>query len=254
MSVLAQAAGLLDIEGSAEEDGNGSLRSYNNSSSSLSGGDGGGGVGETRRNVSNNSNGMVDCRSSFGSSHGSSSYPYGGVRGHRHHHHNGSVPDHGSTPPGSATPPPCGGAASGGVAAAGDDPSFGGGDRNVNPEACAFAVGTGETVCTNKHGYHGGGGGGGGGGKSAYGEEGGGGDRVTPQWAASSAVSNARGAPPSSSSQRPGWFVGPGGVQRRSLESVPGPWRPYWRGEDGSNEDSAAGSAAAASRGVGMKR
>lgn len=261
MSVLAQAAGLLDIEGSAEEESN-------DNSSSLSGGDSSGGYGgETRRNAPKNTHGMVDCRSSFGSSHGSSAHPYGRV--HNHHHlnhlnhlnHNGSVPDHGSTPPGSATPPPCGGAASGGVMAAGEAPPFGGGvNGNVNAEARAFAVGAHETTRMNTQGY---GGGGGGGGKSSYGEEGGGGDRVTPQWAVSPALSSAQGAPApssssSSSSQRPGWFVGPGGVQRRSLQSVPGPWRPYWRGEDGSNKDSAAAaaaaSAAAESGGVTTKR
>lgn len=45
------------------------------------------------------------------------------------------------------------------------------------------------------------------------------------------------GAPPGWSnearSSRPGWYSGPGGAYQRGLGSVPGPWRPYWKGRDG---------------------
>lgn len=67
----------------------------------------------------------------------------------------------------------------------------------------------------------GGGGCGGGGRKVSYGSGGGG---------AASTRSSA------SSSKRSHWYVGPGGVQRQSLESVPGPWRPYWREDVGNGE------------------
>lgn len=198
MSVLAQAAGLLDIQDSVEEDGSGSVRSY----------------------TDNSSGGESFARP-----------PYGrllpGSSGYRHH--GGGVPDHGSTPPGSASPPPSGGSVGGMTAAAGDGAaSFGGG--NGGPAfASAFALGTGETVRTGEHGYgycDGGGSSSGGG-----------------------AVAGGGGGPPL---QRPGWIVGPGGVQqRRSLQSVPGPWRPYWKdssGGGGGGGEDCVGAAAAALR------
>lgn len=205
MSVLAQAAGLLDIQDSVvEEDGSGSVRSYSDNSSS----------GE-----------------SFARPHGAR------LPGYRYH---GGVPDHGSTPPGSASPPP-GGGSSGGMTAAGAGggaPYFGGGGGgggNAQAFASAFALGTGETVRTGEQGYRDGSGSG-----SGSGGQGGTGG----------AVAGSGGGPPL---QRPGWLVGPGGVQqRRSLQSVPGPWRPYWKdsgsGGGGGNEGCVGAAAAAALR------
>ncbi len=82
MSVLAQAAGLLDIEDSVEEDGSGSggssVRSYSYSNSDINSGSSGGGF-------------FV--------------HPHGHLlSGYRQN--GGVLLDHGSTPPGSASPPP----------------------------------------------------------------------------------------------------------------------------------------------------
>lgn len=192
MSVLAQAAGLLDIQDSVEEDGSGSVRSYSDNSSS---------------------------NESF-------ARPYGRLPGGGYRHYGGSgVPDHGSTPPGSASPPPSGGSAGGVTAAAGDGTgSFGGG--NGQAYASAFALGAGETVRTGEQGYRDDGSGGVGG--------------------VGSAVAGGGGGPPL---QRPGWIVGPGGVQqRRSLQSVPGPWRPYWKDSSGGGGEDCVNAAAAALR------
>lgn len=189
MSVLAQAAGLLDIQDSVEEDGSGSVRSYSDNSSSSE---------------------------SFARPYGRLP-PSGGFR------HHAGVPDHGSTPPGSASPPPSGGSAGGMTAAAGAG--------NGQTFASAFAVGAGEIIRTGEQGYRDGGGSGGG-------------DQGGP----GGAVAGGGGGPPL---QRPGWLVGPGGVQqRRSLQSVPGPWRPYWKdsssGTGGGNSEDCVGAATAA--------
>lgn len=194
MSVLAQAAGLLDIQDSVEEDGSGSVRSYSDNSSS---------------------------NESF-------ARPYGGRLPGGYRYHAGGVPDHGSTPPGSASPPPSGGSAGGMTVAAGDGAASFGGGNGGQAFPSAFALGTGETVRTGEQGYRDGS-------SSSRGDPGGG---------AGGAVAGGGGGPPL---QRPGWIVGPGGVpQRRSLQSVPGPWRPYWK--DSSGGDECVGAAAAALR------
>lgn len=63
----------------------------------------------------------------------------------------------------------------------------------------------------------------GGGGRGVGGGGGGGdgGERGSPRRVATEA------------SPRSGWYVGPGGAYRRGLGSIPGPWRPYWKGQDG---------------------
>ena len=281
MSVLAQAAGLLDIEDAVEEDANLSGSYSDNSSngvhyadeagssagpgsrsttSSGSRGGGGGGGGGVGGGSSRSGCGSGSSSSSSGGSggrfrsshchndsavdyHHHRHHPTASHQPHQTHHHGGGGIDHGSTPPGSASPLPSG-AASGGGVTAGDAPpcngeGSGGGDSGdgssiTESTARAFAVGAGDTVPTSgavgrsRPGFYGTdfGRDGGGGGMSSYGGEGaGGGCRVTPQWASASGSSRPA-SPPTSR-----WFVGPGGVHRRSLGSVPGPWRPYWRGE-----------------------
>lgn len=270
ISVLAQAAGLLDIEDDAEqpEDDDGHVSSTIGYAV---------GNGSMSRNKDDN-NKRLGCDAPYANGgaslgvHPESRYAFHHTRNptagpaattvdyrqpyitHDHHNQNqprgvgGPTIDHGSTPPGSASPLP-GGEMSGG-ATAGDDAHScnGGGYRGRggkgNDVASAFAVGAVDTVCTNTSGigssssysayYDGrgrggvGGGGGDGGSRNSFGEGGGGGGRLRPEW------TPAVPGPPDSSAlpSRSRWFVGPGGAHRRSLESVPGPWRPYWRGED----------------------
>lgn len=179
---------------------------------------------------SEDGSGSVRSYSDNSSSNESFARPYGRLPGYRHHD---GVPDHGSTPPGSASPPPSGGSAGGATAAGEDVPSFGGGGGgNGQAFASAFALGTGETVRTGEQGYRDG---------CSGGDRGGTGG-------AGGAVAGGGGGSPL---QRPGWLVGPGGVQqRRSLQSVPGPWRPYWKdssgGGGGGGNEGCVGAAAAA--------
>eukprot|EP00903_Cladosiphon_okamuranus_P011636 g10945.t1 len=205
MAVLAQAAGLLDIQDSVEDDGSGSVRSYSDNSSS----------------------GESFARPPYG-------HLLPGSAGFRHH--GGGVPDHGSTPPGSASPPPSGGSAGGMTAAAGDGAASFDGSSNGGPAyASAFALGTGETVHTGEHGY---------------GYRDGGSSSSSSSSSGGGAIAGGGGGPPL---QRPGWIVGPGGVQqRRSLQSVPGPWRPYWK--DSNGEDCVGAPAAALGQHDGTKR
>ncbi|CAM9359125.1 unnamed protein product [Ectocarpus sp. 13 AM-2016] len=216
MSVLAQAAGLLDIEDSVEAaDGN---------SNSV----GGGGGGDAGRNGPDANvmlaTDLVDCRSNFGGSGGGGGGRYAGQyygRLQTNGHNGNAFIDHGSTPPGSASPPPSGPASGGGGSAAGGASSNGGtgggcGGRTAGT-ADAFPVGAqgassaghARSIARNSEYYHVGG-------QSSYGGESGGGERAS--W----------GGLPSSSTS---WSSS----QRWSLHSVPGPWRPYLTGQDGGN-------------------
>lgn len=223
MSVLAQAAGLLDIEDSVEAaDGN-----------SNSSGGGGGGCDTGRNGPDANvmpATDLVDCRSNFGGGGGGryAGQYYGRLQ--TNGHNGAAFIDHGSTPPGSASPPPSGPASGGGGSAAGGASSYGGtgggcGGRTAGT-ADAFPVGArgassagdATSIGRNSEYYHVGG-------KSSYGGESGGGERAS--WG---------GLPSSSSSQR--W----------SLHSVPGPWRPYLTGQDGGNGGGGGAAATDAAR------
>ncbi|CAM9601138.1 unnamed protein product [Ectocarpus sp. 4 AP-2014] len=231
MSVLAQAAGLLDIEDSVEAaDGN---------SNSSGGGGGRGGCDAGRNGPDANvmlATDLVDCRSNFGGSGGGDGGGGGRYAGQycsrlQTNGHNGAAfIDHGSTPPGSASPPPSGHASGGGGSAAGWASSYGGtgggcGGRTVGTSDAfpvgargASSAGDATSIGRNSEYYHGGG-------KTSFGGGRGGGGRAS--WG---------GLPSSSSSSS---------SQRWSLHSVPGPWRPYLTGQDGGNGGGGGGAAAA---------
>lgn len=312
MSILAQAAGILELkfgERIDEDDESATLSRFD--SINLTGGgkgrgeptkdgsDGGiygggdGGAGRNFRTNNNNRNGKHNDKNSSNSSRGRftpiTKRPINTTMTR-------TIIGHGSTPPGSASPPPdastpggagvaVGGGGEGGAARA-TSGGAGGGGWSVKPSggeasdvrgggrrgggdrgpgsgkdpmvATAFALPPGETVSVSTHhgftsypgnssrhqhpetGSSNGGqdgdnngsfgfdhgfsdSGGFGGAKAYHSGGGGGGERGSQHFASSS----------SSASPRSGWYVGPDGAYRRGLGSVPGPWRPYWKGEEG---------------------
>ncbi|CAM9169183.1 unnamed protein product, partial [Sphacelaria rigidula] len=211
MSILAQAAGILELESERRLANSATAHNSNDTSNSL----------DHHGYYHHHHNINPSNRSSASTAAAATAAVHLGGGGSRSSAYVCNVVDHGSTPPGSASPPPDSSAPGGAGVAAG--------------------IGEGGAV-----GFGGGGGGGGAtsgvwnshpspatdAGGSAFGASRGGADDGLQY-----GVEGEVGAPPGWSnearSSRPGWYSGPGGAYQRGLGSVPGPWRPYWKGRDG---------------------